>query len=454
MQDRKARTVKLEFGLRNGAVVSVHSLSAEEKGEKCTCTCPGCGGKLIAKLGTQKRWHFAHKGAECNIATAQQTALHMLAKEIIDENKELLFPGIMVQRDSFIDDDVDFRVQARIPYSTEYVKPTRVSCDSVSLEKKLSNIVPDIIVTAKGRCCLIEIAVTHFVDEEKERKIKEIGLPLLEIDLSELYKSEFSREDLAKAVLYNLDNRKWIYNPLYDEAKKWAKNKYSELIDSVVKEIELENADEEKKLQRRRNSEKKIKDTFEPNNYQKAILALRNDAGTATHLKKLHIKTDINTLPFFLNIPISGEMVFPCDRRIWQSTLFDKFVFYRNSEKEKFPIVYFKRVQSWIKDYNDQFPVDWALTYKTAVQIDNKQITVSLLYDVAYTYLKYLKYLGFLEQLTYREYYVKKTHSLVPPNKEHADMLLDALKKVDWCNPTVDGEISKLIEPTSNTKLT
>ena len=40
------------------------------------------------------------------------------------------------------------------------------------------------MVTAKARKCLIEVAVTHFVDEEKEQKIKEIGLPLFEIDLS------------------------------------------------------------------------------------------------------------------------------------------------------------------------------------------------------------------------------------------------------------------------------
>ncbi|MBO6894122.1 MAG: hypothetical protein JJ866_19430 [Roseibium sp.] len=27
-----------------------------------TGTCPGCGGELVARCGTKKIWHWAHKG--------------------------------------------------------------------------------------------------------------------------------------------------------------------------------------------------------------------------------------------------------------------------------------------------------------------------------------------------------------------------------------------------------
>lgn len=444
--------IQLEYGIRDGNVISISEIKIEEKGLKCNCTCPGCGTPLVARLGKKKQRHFAHKGEACDVVAAQQTALHMLAKEIIENSKRLLFPGIEIKRDNYIDDVDDYRVQARIPQSIEYRKASIISCDSVSLERKISNIVPDIIVTVKGRSCLIEIAVTHFVDEEKEYKLKEVGLPLFEIDLSDLYNSEFSRAELAEAVLFDPNNRAWVYNPLYDEAEKWAKDEYEKYKLSAGEAVEQEDRNAaikaEKKQQRREIGEKKIKGVFEPSSYQKAILSLENKTEAAERLRLLHMKTDIDNLPFFLNIPISGEMVFPCDRRIWQSALFDKFVFNRNSEDDNKPTIHIKRVQKWIEKYNKQFPIDWSLTYKTVVSISqDDEKTVSLLYDVIVTFFNYLVYLGFLEPFYYQEALVRQTHSMVPPNSDHAEILLDALNQVDWYDPAVDNKIMQFLSP-------
>ena len=445
-------TIQLKYGIRDDRVISILEIKPEERGLKCNCTCPGCGFPLVARLGKKKQWHFAHQGEACDIAAAQQTAVHMLAKEIIEDSKKMLFPGISIKKDDYIAGIEDYRVQARIPKTIEYRKASVVNCDSVTLEKKISNIIPDIMVIAKGRRCLIEVAVTHFVDEEKEQKIKEIGLPLFEIDLSNLYDSEFSRKELAEAVLYNPSNRTWIYNPLYDDAKRWAKDQYSKYIHSAKEEVERQDEKEtiraEKKQQRREFGEKRIKVIFEPDNYKKTVAALKNEEEAAKQIKLLHMKTDIDKLPFFLNIPITGEMVFPCDRRIWQSALFDKFVFNRNSEDEIKPTVHIKRVQKWIEKYNKQFPIDWTLTYKTVVSASREEKkTVSLLYDVVVTYFNYLVYLGFLEPFIYQEAVLRKSHSLEPPNREHAEILYDAINKVDWYDSAVDDRIMQFLTP-------
>ena len=234
--------VQLEYGLRGDKVIFVSELTDLERGKACNCICPVCRKQLVAKLGSHNQWHFAHDGAECNLVAAQQTALHMLAKEIIESSKKLRFPGISIKKDDYCNDIEDYRVQAKIPQTIEYKKASVVNCDSVLLQKKISSIVPDIMVTAKGRSCLIEVAVTHFIDEEKERKIKEIGLPLFEIDLSNLYNSEFSREELAKEVLFNPSNRMWIFNPLYDYAERWAKDQYSKYIHSAEEEVKRQDA--------------------------------------------------------------------------------------------------------------------------------------------------------------------------------------------------------------------
>ena len=445
-------SIQFEYGIRDGRVVSISEIKPEEYGLRCKCVCPGCGAPLIANLGKIKQKHFSHKGEACDIAAAQQTALHMLAKEIIEDSKKLLFPGVFIEKDDYTDDIEDYRVQTRIPQTIEYRKAAIVKCDSVSLEKRISNIVPVIMVTAKGRGCLIEVAVTHFVDEEKEQKIKEIGLPLFEIDLSDLYNSEFSRKELAEAVLYNPSNRTWIFNPLYDDAKRWAKEQFSKYIHSAEEEIERQDEKEaikaEKKQQRREIGEKRIKEIFEPDNYQKTVAALANEEEAAKQIKLLHMKTDIDKLPFFLNIPITGEMVFPCDRRIWQSALFDKFVFNRNSEDENKPSVHIKRVQKWIEKYNKQFPIDWTLTYKTVVSVSQgEKKTISLLYDVVVTFFNYLVYLGFLEPFVFQEAVVRQSHSLEPPNRELAEILYEAINKVDWYDPAVDDRIMQFLAP-------
>ena len=146
-------------------------------------------------------------------------------------------------------------------------------------------------------------------------------------------------------------------------------------------------------------------------------------------------------------------MVFPCDRRIWQSILFEKFVYNRNAENDNKPTVHIKKVQSWLKKHNHQIPIDWALTYRTTIQTSSQEyISVTLLYDVVFTFFNYLAYLGFLAPLVYQETEVKQTHSLAPPNKVHADILIKALKRADWYDPFVDNQLSQLITLDDNTK--
>lgn len=173
-----------------------------------------------------------------------------------------------------------------------------------------------------------------------------------------------------------------------------------------------------------------------------------NEEEAAKQIKLLHMKTDIDKLPFFLNIPITGEMLFPCDRRIWQSALFDKFVFNRNAEDKNKPSVHIKKVQKWIEKYNKQFPIDWTLTYKTVVSVSRGETkTISLLYDVVVTFFNYLVYLGFLEPFVFQEADVRQSHSLEPPNRENAEILYDAINKVDWYDPAVDDRIMQFLTP-------
>ncbi len=64
-----------------------------ERGLSCNCRCPKCQEPLVAKLGHEggRQSHFAHqKGSDCH--GSYMTALHMLAEQIIKEEKTVMAP--------------------------------------------------------------------------------------------------------------------------------------------------------------------------------------------------------------------------------------------------------------------------------------------------------------------------------------------------------------------------
>ena len=57
-------------------------------GKNCGCHCKECGGNLIARQGNIKAHHFAHASGNDSIKCSM-TALHLLAEEIICEEKKI-----------------------------------------------------------------------------------------------------------------------------------------------------------------------------------------------------------------------------------------------------------------------------------------------------------------------------------------------------------------------------
>ena len=437
---KKQPEVKLSLGLRDGKPVIIHELTEKERGRACNCVCPLCKKPLIARLGEKNQWLFAHCGAECNIVAAQETALHRLGKEIIAETKEVLFPALRVDMSKcgidkdddipWFDDDILEEIFDKEPI--KYRSCVR-ECDDVALETRLGDVVPDIIVRSRGRECLIEIAVTHFVDDRKERKIKERGLCAFQIDLSKLHSSKFSREEVAKAILSNHDNRKWINNPV---AKELARKRYLRYIKSA-----------QEKQQRR----EKIRALFDhPVEYKKTILSFRNESYVAENLNETlwHMGIcNLEELPFFLDIPITGEIIFPCDRRIWQSALFFEFVFNGNMVNKK-AMVHIEDVLKWNENRNELFSIEQDLMLYKIPELDCKYGVGT---HVVFTFFDYLSRLGFLNRcISYVVVYkLAKIHSLVPPNERYANKLqaaLNALSEEDRCARDVDKKLLQLIE--------
>lgn len=465
-EKKKSLSIKLQYGLRDNKIISIWDLKEEDRGLKCNCVCPGCGIKLLARLGSgKKQRHFSHdKDAKCNIQAAQQTALHILAKEIIEEEKTVKFPPVVMpfeQTNSYKKYGEYLRLQHLyhafdLPDQLEYKKASIVNFDSVTLEKKVSSFIPDVIAFKGDKPCIIEIAVTHFIDENKEKKIKELKLPVLEIDISSLMGEVLDKEVLKDIIINKIENKKWVYNPKWEPARIWADNQYEKTIKEINEKIDKEERirqkqiklEEEKRMQKEKKKEagiKALKNSMNPQNYREIVLKLRDNNAYNTLYRKLYIYKESKNPPFYLDIPITGEFIFDCDRRIWQTLIFDKYVYNGNTEDVNVIYISFNKISHWITKLQKNFKINWDFSYKT--EINNKKY--NLLRDVVLQYLFYLKELGFIQYEFYPyggEGCVISPHNLTPPNKDYAISLKNAIKNIDGTLPNVNEKISEWIE--------
>jgi hypothetical protein len=200
----------LPYGLRAEKLVHISEIKPEESGLKCNCVCPSCGERLQAKLPRTKKDftpRFAHHHSECQYAT--ETALHMKAKEIIEEAKYIVVPEVIAWYSVFFKD----------------ISPVKqIYFDSVALERRVGNIIPDIIAYINGKQLMIEITVTHRINDIKREKIKKLGISALEIDLSGI--DYLDPEQLQYEVLSGINCKRWIYNIVIEKEKEKLKKQY------------------------------------------------------------------------------------------------------------------------------------------------------------------------------------------------------------------------------------
>lgn len=133
-------------------------------GKACNSVCIGCGCPVIAKNRGKVAHHYSHDPNYYNpdlCKWSPETELHLMAKMVIAQNKAL-----------------------RIPIGT--IEPTYrdLNFETVTLEKRIGNRIPDIIAYSNGEKILIEIAVTHPCEPDKIIEMKRSYANCLEIDLS------------------------------------------------------------------------------------------------------------------------------------------------------------------------------------------------------------------------------------------------------------------------------
>ena len=204
--------LKVPFGLRDGKLMRPEQV---QSGMACGCLCPGCAAPLVAKAGSSqlRRPHFAHL-ADADCRTGYETALHLKAKALIADHAQLWLPAWdgdagMANPPILHDDDGKPVMGRKIDFPARETALTEVG-----LEVRCGDYIPDILASDEFGELLIEIRVSHAVDEVKRRWIQSEGRRLIEIDLSRLDHDIVSNEDaLVHAVLRDPARRKWLSCP-------------------------------------------------------------------------------------------------------------------------------------------------------------------------------------------------------------------------------------------------
>lgn len=223
--------VQYKYGQRksDGKVLDIDEIPVDltlRKSEEWICVCPLCQSPFVAAKGKVNADHFRHKGTQCRVNDVHQTALHMRAKEIIKEEKLFYLPAYTISRKDVSLPDIPDYLLKRLPKKYIYQRAKWLRCNSVELEKRISNIVPDVVAYTPEGEYLIEIFVTNPVTPAKIAKAEKIGLPLLEVMLGDLKDETVSLEQLREIIIESNDRTEWRYFPDREKALAKAQEYY------------------------------------------------------------------------------------------------------------------------------------------------------------------------------------------------------------------------------------
>jgi len=243
--------VKIPYGLREGKLLHISEIPESQRGLRCKCVCLGCGEQLQANLGRKNRHYFSHAViGNCN--GAAESGLHLKAKELIAESRQVVLPGLVVTAMGRLRPGVPLYRPGAIQKTV--VKEGRLArFDRVLVEQARGSIRPD-VTGLRGRAGLhIEVRVSHQVDEQKRAELRRQGVSAIEIDLSGLDRMA-SPAEIAKAVS-DPSLSSWLFHRREDQARQEVRRQEK---DAQAREAEAARQAEAQRQQARRDFRERL----------------------------------------------------------------------------------------------------------------------------------------------------------------------------------------------------
>lgn len=220
-------TINMTYAMKEGNLVHISEIDSSERGHLCNCTCINCGKPVLAKLGTSKVNHFAHKSDKCLVDKRELLKLYVL--HYILTNKSLFLPTVIMQydRNPLFDRNFYFTPKRLRGKRIKTIsKAMNVRFSNVSRDKYFKQLFPDIVLYKGKEPFIIYLSFGEEIDGEKIKKIMKSKVNALVINLSDfLTKQSISnKESLEDLVCRRGEHKYWIYNREYETQKEMLKD--------------------------------------------------------------------------------------------------------------------------------------------------------------------------------------------------------------------------------------
>jgi hypothetical protein len=187
-------------------------ISEVKSGLSCGCLCVECGADLIAKKGKVIQHHFSHASG-VDRTHCSETALHRFAKEIIMRNNPVSLPDI-----DHIESDINSSralPNGEIELMALHTPMDRLNVTKSAQEIRIKDFQPDVLLKVESHLgehlVAVEVAVTHFVDEEKREKVKKCDISMVEVDCGDIQSTYDNHNKAAEEILQRLkESGVWI----------------------------------------------------------------------------------------------------------------------------------------------------------------------------------------------------------------------------------------------------
>lgn len=373
------------FGFKAGRMYAPAEVDA---GLACECSCFGCGAILVAKKGQKNRWHFAHHKVEIG-ETCAESAIHAAAKQVLLEQNWLTVPeltivvssqaklGLMMQESSTLCERRTIRFERSLPEVWE------------------TNIRPDVVGYRGGKRLLVEMFFRHKVDTDKLRKLSDLKLPSIEIDLADMDLST-GFEAITQRVIHDTSFKSWLFFPNEEEERHRLRMRLAKRIRQANNEQKAKAAsDREREATRQR---KLHEDRTRREAAAERYRQMSPEAKEQDLRERLGI---VGRWPYYLQKDSVGGSAISEKPMIWQAALFARFIF--NKANLSYDLKQ-SLIFGWVLDRFD--------TGSSSIESVNLEVR---------RYLGYLCACGFLRKLPFYHHegqcYVVVHGELAPPKR-------------------------------------
>lgn len=353
------RDVKLRFCLVEDKIHDVSDFAHLSPKQRPEAFCPECENKLVLKLSNSetpksRAHHAAHKAENqfCSLSSPEGI-LHFNTKRYIYEQLKLGKRLFIKQYCS------GWALPGYKRNCSAWGKPSRPyllleDWDDVQMERSVHNLRPDIVLYRKNQpVAAIEICVTHAIDEAKKEKLREIGLPWVEVKadgeiIDEYFVNwaeEFEDEDISWKIEKPLNYENCF--PLPDEwvcdGCQTAPDKYAEHLQKQQEREAREQSERLKRISDERNkAQKQLLYTQDQDNHiikSKAIILLKPLG--ETELIELFVIERHNPEPpykleeIYLKLGRIGSQILISEEPITENSKRNLFEFYKRWLKGK-----------------------------------------------------------------------------------------------------------------------